>query len=75
MSGIRLTNENDYLRAIEIEAELIRETGYKLPPRRTYITYPANELVDGITAQLDKEGINYEVRQRPPASDRPNPAS
>jgi len=63
MNGIKFTNEHDYLRAIEIEAELIRESGYKLLLQRTYTTYPADELVEAITAQLDKEGVNYEVRQ------------
>lgn len=58
--AIQLQNENDYRRTVEIEAELIRETGYTSPPRERYVTFPVPELADAIRARLREEGISFQ---------------
>lgn len=58
-NAIQLTNEKDYMRAIEIEGEIMRETGWTLKPNPNLVTFPSSELVDKVRERLKKEGVKF----------------
>lgn len=60
---IELRSKSDYERALEIEREVIEETGWRPPQHEMsakFVTYPVAELADEVRARLGKEGITYQ---------------
>lgn len=57
---IELINKEDYERTLEIEREVMRETDWKPPEQKRFVTYPAADLADRIRERLRKENIPYQ---------------
>lgn len=59
MSMLSFECEEDRATAIEIEAKVIQQTGWK-PPRPCLSTSIPAELVDYVKKELDAEGVKYQ---------------